>query len=229
MKRQRDLRLGPNRFPQGEVRGEYGLICSLGGNRSAAHNLQIRGLRSFSLPFDWLFVVDDRPIWYLSERFKTCFERFCLKENLVELQDPEHGTDHDGRMQYKDIVTGYRFVNHFSRPTEEPGEYERVYVTLRRRIERLYKAIEGTDRILFVLVTGTSIDCADALWVLLSTLRTLWPQKIVDIVQMSFEAGADKMEYRPHPLHFHWKRPQHLYDFLSNAPEWSAFDMVSKG
>ena len=34
----------------------YDLVCSLGGNCAAAFQLGFRGLRVFSLPFDWGYI-----------------------------------------------------------------------------------------------------------------------------------------------------------------------------
>ena len=64
---------------------KFDLVFSLGGNCTAAHNLQYRGLRKFSLPFDWTYIVDEKAIYNLAEGFQTDFKYFLLKENLEEL------------------------------------------------------------------------------------------------------------------------------------------------
>lgn len=61
---------------------QYDLICSLGGNCAAAHNLQYKGLRPFSLPFDWVYMLNEEPLYKLADCFKDDFSRFFLQENL---------------------------------------------------------------------------------------------------------------------------------------------------
>ena len=121
---------------------KYDLIVSLGGNCATAIHLRERGLRMFSLPLDYVFMVDEKPIKYLCEVFRNNFENFCKKENLVELQGDERGDDRTGKMQYKDEYTGFRLIHHFVRPIEEPGAYEEAKEILNRRINRLLSKIE---------------------------------------------------------------------------------------
>lgn len=68
---------------------KYDLICSLGGNCMAASQIRQRGLRVASLPFDWTFIVNDKPLYKLAEGFKNKFKDFLLKENLQEMTDEE--------------------------------------------------------------------------------------------------------------------------------------------
>ncbi|MCR5839069.1 MAG: papain-like cysteine peptidase, partial [Kiritimatiellae bacterium] len=55
----------------------YDLIFSLGGNCAAAHNLKIRRLRPYSLPFDWTYMVDERPIAWLISAIDSHMSGFC--------------------------------------------------------------------------------------------------------------------------------------------------------
>ena len=104
---------------------KYDLICSLGGNCSAAHNLKIRGLRNFSLPFDWCYIKNEKPIEYLTEGFENGFKNFLLKKNLEELKGNEYNEAHISCAQYKDSYTGYYFVNHF-RKFERLKKFHRI-------------------------------------------------------------------------------------------------------
>ena len=56
----------------------YDLVCSLGGNCTVAHNLFYRNKRYFSLPFDWLYMENETPVFKLAECFKNDFKDFCL-------------------------------------------------------------------------------------------------------------------------------------------------------
>ena len=124
-------------------KGQYDMIASLGGNCSAAHNLRFRNLRTVSLPFDWLYIVDERPIYWFAEYIGNNLSGFCLKENLIEISpdSPEWSSSHPDRIQYIDSGTGYRFVNHFNKRITDDEEYQRVYGALMRRVTRFIEKL----------------------------------------------------------------------------------------
>ena len=64
---------------------EYDAIVSLGGFCGASIQLRARGLRPYSLPFDWLFMEDEQSIKWLTSEVGNDFRSFCLRENLVAL------------------------------------------------------------------------------------------------------------------------------------------------
>ncbi len=64
---------------------KFDAIISLGGFCGAAAQLRARGLRPFSLPFDWLVMDSPQTIVYLTKAFERGFDDFCLKENLTVL------------------------------------------------------------------------------------------------------------------------------------------------
>ena len=125
--------------------GTYDLVVSLGANCSAAAQLRIRGLRHVALPFDWLYVVDERPFVWLADHVSDNWSGLCLKENLSEItpDHPEWNSEHLDRVKYVDAESGYRLVNHFNVSIDNVEEYLRVYGTLRRRIERLVSICQG--------------------------------------------------------------------------------------
>ena len=47
-----------------DFKQEYDLIVSLGGNCMVANNLRYRNMRPFSLPFDWVYMIDEKPLKY---------------------------------------------------------------------------------------------------------------------------------------------------------------------
>ena len=55
---------------------EYDLICSLGGNCAAAHNLRIRNLRTVAYPFDWTYFKSDSAVYKLADNFVDGFKNF---------------------------------------------------------------------------------------------------------------------------------------------------------
>lgn len=157
----------------------YDMIISLGGNCSAATHLRRRGLRPYSLPFDWLYMEDGHTIDYLKIGFKNGFSDFCLKENLIPISKSGQGEAGTARYAYKDTISGYCFVHHFHKSIEEGG-YDAVYDTLKRRMQRMFSRIESARSILFLLATAFpySFDKADEL---LKILRDMYCDKTIDL------------------------------------------------
>ena len=129
---------------------KFDFVCSLGGNCMAASQLQQRGLRTFSLPFDWLFYKDSTPIYRLIECFKDNFQHFLLKENLRELHGDEITDAHNNMVQYQDTYTEIFFYNHFSKKIDNNGEFKKVKEKITRRIERFLYFLNKSNKILFI-------------------------------------------------------------------------------
>ena len=109
---------------------KYDLIASLGGNRAAAAQLRMRGLRPFALPFDWLLMEDVRTMEYLPKGFSNGFSDFCLKDNLRLLkEDYCTGT---AKFKYSDELTGWCFLHHFHGDVNSTDSYEKTTGRLRR-------------------------------------------------------------------------------------------------
>lgn len=205
----------------------YDLVFSLGGNCSAAHNLRYRKLRPFSLPLDWLYIVDERPIAYLARGFADRFADFCRQENLREIRPgmPEYASAHADRVQYVDEATGYRFVNHFNRSADEPAEYARVRGMMDRRIDRLYDALNHGKRFLLLLATAVDVrECT--LRVLLVSLRQLFPGKVFEIEYLHFGQKEESVVESCDLTVRSFQREQNDYDFYHTNWEWHFLDDV---
>lgn len=207
---------------------KYDLIFSLGGNCSAASNLQRRGLRPFALPFDWVYFKEISTIDYLIDGFRTRFKDLMLKENLVEItpSHPEWVDTHKGFLKYLDTISGYRFVNHFTKPIEEDGEYERVAAKLRQRVNRLFEAIEHGNTFLLLLATDVEVEVSQ-LSKLLSTLNDLFPNKCFNIEMLCF--AKDHYEETNPSEHITVRfigRKFNYYDFIQTNYEWQFLDEV---
>ena len=126
----------------------YDLICSLGGCCAPAMQIRQRGLQHESLPFDWVFHVDDEQFKMLAEGLCSDFKGWFQKSNMVELIGDERGTSES--YQYKDVMTGFRYIHDFEKPIDENGYFERVCGKYKRRFKRLLQLIEGSNNILFV-------------------------------------------------------------------------------
>ncbi len=206
----------------------YDLIFSLGGNCAAAHNLKIRRLRPYSLPFDWTYMVDERPIAWLISAIDSHMSGFCEKSNLEEILPghPEYNGFHRGYRKYIDKATGYRFVNHFPLMSDDDAAYEEGIVKLRRRIDRLFESFERCDRILMVLGVGFPIR-AELLIGLRSKLLSRYPGKVFDIDIVQFNADRDAEEQVAEGIVARrFTRDWNTYDTEGQNFEWRFMDDI---
>ncbi len=204
---------------------EYDFVCSLGGNCSGASNLKQRGMRTFSLPFDWTYIKSGNAINNLAKCFQEGFKNFLLKENLQELTEDEYNRAHTDNAQYKDTYTGYYYVNHFSKKIDNSDEYEIVKTKLDRRIKRMLEYIDNSDKILFVLSTCFQIE-EEPLINLINVLKELYPSKVFDIVSIAFSCEKDELIEHPNVKMFRYKRDNNVYDYIRTNYEWAFLDDV---
>ena len=210
------------------MRRKYDLIFSLGGNCSVASNLQQRGLRPFSLPFDWVYFKEKSTLDYLVSGFRTRFSDLMQRENLIEItpSHPEWVDTHKGFLKFLDKETGSRFVNHFTKPLSEDGEYEKVYKKLRRRVDRLFDALESGQRFLLLLATDVNI-AEEQLSKLLDSLNELYPGKCFDLEVLRFaEDHYSETRISDHLIVKSIARKFNYYDFIRTNYEWQFLDEV---
>lgn len=209
---------------------KYDFVCSIGGNCMAAQNIQRRGLRPFSLPFDWLYMKDGDVLYKFADCFKNGFEKFCLRENMrfVPLSELPN-TAHKDRVLYQDTETGWYFLNHFDKRLEVDFEFEKVKEKMTRRIERFKKLIEKSNRILFVLSNGFEVS-EDSLLYLAKTLKEIYPDKEFFIKSIQFDSknGLQKEEElkKFNVEIFRYERPLNLYDYVQTNYEWNFLDNI---
>lgn len=204
---------------------KYDLICSLGGNCSVAHNLEYKGLRYYSLPFDWCYIKNDKPIDYLCVGFKDNFKNFLLKENLAPLVGDEYNNSHTTRAQYKDIYTGYYFVNHFTKNANFDEDYKNVYEKMRRRLERLQDKIELGENILFILAASISVDIAKIIE-LKNVLNQKYPNKSFDFYILLFKQKEDKIVNIDSITIKYLKRCENDSDYNTTNSDWNFLDGI---
>lgn len=111
-------------------------FVSLGYFCSVAKELEKLGLRSESLPFDWLVSDFEGVIYAIQNRF----EGFLEYDNLVQKKN-EH-------FHYKDIQYGFEFFHDFSKYKSLEKQLSKVREKYARRIDRFYEVI--TEPTIFI-------------------------------------------------------------------------------
>lgn len=196
----------------------YDLVCSLGGNCAAAFQLRFRGLRLFSLPFDWVYIEDTQPIEYLCKGFVDGFQNLALKENMKRVKGNEAHS-----IIYQDKYSSYFFPNHFKNDLDK--EYDDFAKKLRRRIERLIEKIRTAKNVLFILSTTFPFDIS-SLEELNRILVKLYPNVHFDFEVVSFGCVTEEDVTRGNIHQQRCVRQQNLYDFYKTNFEWSFLDDI---
>lgn len=203
------------------MKKEYDLIVSLGENCMVANNLRYRLMRPFSLPFDRVYMENERTLRYLIEGFKDRFSRLLLKDNIEKIK----GSD-EHKIVYKDNYSGYCFPNHFENEILTDNEYKKVHDTLRRRIDRLFNSLENSYSILFILAGELSFNEEDILE-FKKTLLKLYPAKDITIRVMIFNYKDNEENVIDNNISIYkYIRPMNLYDFTKTNYEWSFLDDI---
>lgn len=205
---------------------KFDFVCSLGGNCMAASQLQQRGLRIFSLPFDWLFYKDSTPIYRLIECFKDNFQHFLLKENLRELHGDEITDAHNNMLQYQDTYTEIFFYNHFSKKIDNNGEFKKVKEKITRRIERFLYFLNKSNKILFIFSHHYNFENKPYIE-LYNFLKEFYPDKEIHIRVIQFGTNEPSFEYDDARLMItRIKRENNYYDFTKTNIEWQFLDNI---
>ncbi len=204
------------------------LVVSLGGNCAVAHNLRFREKRPYSLPFDWVYLVDDRPIRFWIDEVGRGFPDLLRRENLIEMHpgDKEYAPAHADVKQYIDTASGYRFVNHFKESVEVPGAYETVSASVRKRVERLLSAFsQGGD---FLLVLATQVDVSvDLLKRLVAVLSARFPKARFTLRYMHFGQQSDEIQTEDQGVVVQQvRRMMNDYDCRKTNWEWRFLDDI---
>lgn len=211
----------------GSKKDKFDFICSLGGNCMVSAQLKQRNLRMFSLPFDWLYMIDDKVLYNLPNCFRNKFADFIQKENMryVPLSEIPQ-TTHTDRVLYQDMKTQYYFLNHFNKKIDESSEYDIFRKKMTKRINRFFSCINNSKKILFLLSHSFYISNQPYIDIY-NTLKQLYPDKefFIKVIQFnsdepSFRSNDEKIEID------RYKRKDNLYDFIKTNIEWEFLDNI---
>ena len=175
-------------------------------------------MRYFSLPFDWVYMVDSRPLIYLCEGFANDFANLALYSNLK--REPASGTH---KIIYSDTYSGYIFPNHFSYVLTE-HVYQDFYCKLRRRCCRLIEKINSSKNILFILTLTFDVD-NNIIFKLYDSICSQF-NKNIDFQVMVFGVSDNNIiKYKGLTL-LYINRKMNDYDFYKTNFEWSFLDNI---
>lgn len=201
--------------------GDWGLspdlIVSLGGDCIAASQIKVRGLRPFSLPFDWCSSDGASAIEKLAEQFATGFSGFAREENLEVIPGVRFG--------YKDTMTGYSFIHYFKAELSQPGEFKRFDTVLQRRLARLRKAIELSDSVLFLVSRTWKID-EKCLVAMDEDCERIWPGKTFRYVLLTYNSQPAEACHSEKFGVIRLPRDRTWYDLHEKVFEWSFLDGI---
>ena len=212
-------------MPDKEIK-KYDLIFSLGGNCAAAHNLRFRNLRRYSLPFDWTFITDEKALYNLAEGFMNGFREFMLYDNLQELsEDEEKQVIHPDSFHYKDVKTGFYYVNHFHNDIRTTDEYDNVKKVFEKRVKRFTELINSSRNILMILSTSFYVS-QNAVEDFYTAIKKLYPDKTIDIITVCFGCNANECIELPNIQINRYNRNINTYDVLQTNFEWAFLDDI---
>lgn len=194
------------------------MICSIGGDCIAASQQKIRGLRRYSLPFDWCFCDGEPAIRNFARQLESDFAGFAKKSNMKPIPGLTNA--------YKDIATGYNFMHHFQNPIETPGEYERFNEVFQRRVKRLLSEFERAKSVLFIVSKSWRIDVG-CLEELSSAFGRRWPGKQCHIIAATYNSVPSAITRRGNVVVVRIARDRNTYDMTEKMFEWSFLDNVN--
>ena len=200
----------------------YDFVSSLGGNCAAAHNLLYRNMRMFALPFDWTYFIDETAVYNLADGFKNRFSNYLLKENLEELPS---NPNHLEYVQYKDMLSGIIWANHFRGSVSNNAEYVAVKSKLNRRFQRLLSCVEKSTNVLFLFCVSFDIDIKPFEY-LLKELKQIYSNKNIDIKVICFGCKDNGVYSEHHIEIFKYTRSMNDYDFTKTNYEWAFLDSI---
>ena len=176
---------------------KYDFVCSVGSDCGCAWHLATNRLRPASYPLDWVGteLIGIEGVAALIDRD---FKGFFNPENLERNPNPPRGPMDDHKHDYYcDRGAGIIAVHDF--PTGVPLEesYPAVKAKYDRRIDRFYRTIRASGRVLLVYWTWRVYSEPEAIRKAAEILRAKFPEQRVDLLVMR---NADVPELRPEIL-----------------------------
>ena len=208
---------------------KYDLVLSLGGSCAVANQLKVRGLRLFSLPFDWLYCTSYHSLEALAIAFKNDFVYWMVDQNMEEMLASDYEKN-AARFQYVDRLTGYRFIHDFSQPKEVI--LHEVREKYQQRIHRLQEYLKCADSIALCFDSNFS-NCEVPLQMLRRILLEKFGEnKKIDCYWVEFAASSHAITQKDAWNHYQYTHAKPEYIFKEYPTfEFSfmdSFELTSK-
>ena len=197
----------------------YDFVFSIGENCATAMYLKSCCLRDASYPFDWLAGM---PIPKRIELILSGFSRFMEKEDFVQESFYPFGMDRETgtpETTYRNTYTDLLFVHDFKEPIPFDEAYPKVKEKYERRINRLLKKLQDSQRILLVGRQWHSTFDVQAIVEAHEKLVRAYPGKIINILILQNDMTKRHAEYIPVSEHaLLVKHALHGKRFKGNIP-----------
>ncbi len=165
-------------------RRPYDAVISLGQWCATAMALKKLGLRSASGPFDW--VGPKQPIQDYVALMTSGFDGFLQKANLERFGEDKTS----GHAFYMDSGTSFQFRHDFDAALPLEAAFARVRARYDRRIARLFAAMRGAGRLLFVHYCGMRLYSDGELREAMETLRAHFPAATLDLLVLESDPSV---------------------------------------
>lgn len=207
------------------ARKTYDMILSLGGSCAAASQLKWRGLRQTSCPFDWLYCISPETLDRLAECFEKDFKEWPKREHLI-LMEGEEKRPNAAPFQYRDRITGFRFIHDCRLPLTDDQAYATFAEKYSRRIGRLLDCLVKADSVCLLFDSNFS-GCEQGLRSLRDVLlRKSGPKKKIDVVWVEFESERFGVEGDESFMRLRFVHPKTDYVYKGKSFEFAFLDDI---
>ncbi len=211
----------------------YDGVISLGINCASTMQVDVRGLRSFSGPLDWLTIDASRANLGWQTWTEIITNQFQVTINSKELS-PQNLTatsslDYLGDILLQDERQGLLFPHDFSTWPTSYKTIQKVQEQYHRRGKRVAEQLTKGGHWLLVFNNGTFSYSTSNLLQLLTTLRQNFPKSQIDLFAVLFEQVEEIRDQEILPGAFITKTRRKFrdsYDFGGRNSTWSWLDKV---
>lgn len=204
-----DLEFNPNLFEN--YKHPY-IFISLGNCCKIAWFIRDTGLNSYSYPFDWLLTPSCNSICDLLE---NGFNDFMLKDNLSNLGDYCRTTKEytmTGNSKVIDNLYDIESRHDFAWNLSIENQYLLIKEKYQRRINRLYRALNQTDKPVYLVRKQISREQASRLS---KTIKTKFPKLVFTLIALD-NTEEIKINWNiPNVRNFYFDNPTFRYDSKS--------------
>lgn len=136
------------------IKNKFNLIVSIGEDCACSSYLRRCGLQHYSYPFDWL---TNAPFENRIELIVNDFNNFLNISDLELMQKPVGFSSDNNHDYYVNKKTQLYFWHDFPSNAIIENSFPAVFEKYQRRIDRLYKIIENSQKILFVWLSHSKL------------------------------------------------------------------------